>query len=107
MILPASRFSPSLPPTTHEALHKPQTKRSFPSFIQPHLDAATASTAGDLLEYVDSLYVPSRSKKEGKEEGRYSAVVGSNGAGDGDCDENLNVKLLFVFDAALERIAER
>ena len=47
--LPASLFKPSRPATTQEALQRPQTRRSFPSLIQPHFEAATASMEGGLL----------------------------------------------------------
>lgn len=47
--LPASLFKPSRPTTTQEALQRPQTRRSFPSLIQPHFEAATASIAEGLL----------------------------------------------------------
>jgi len=82
--LPASRPSPSLPTTTQDALHSPQTKRSFPSFIHPHFEAATASIAGGLLAYVESLNVERRVRKDGSEDGRYSAVAGRRGAGEGE-----------------------
>jgi hypothetical protein len=48
--LPASLFMPSLLATTHDTLQMPQTSLSFPSLIQPHLAAATASRASGLLE---------------------------------------------------------
>jgi len=82
--LPASRPSPSLPTATQDALHSPQTKRSFPSFIHPHFEAATASIAGGLLAYVESLYVERRVRKDGSDDGRYSAVAGRRGAGEGE-----------------------
>ncbi len=82
--LPASRPNPSLPTATQDALHSPQTKRSFPLFIHPHFEAATASIAGGLLAYVESLYVERRVRKDGSEDGRYSAVAGRRGAGEGE-----------------------
>jgi hypothetical protein len=42
------------------------------SFIQPHLDAATASIAAGLFAYVDNLKVARRARKEAMEDGRYS-----------------------------------
>jgi hypothetical protein len=48
-VFAASLFIPSLPATTHETLQTPQTSLSFPSLIQPHLDAATASMAAGLF----------------------------------------------------------
>ena len=47
--LPASLFKPSRPTTTQEALQRPQMSRSFPSLIQPHFEAATASIVEGLL----------------------------------------------------------
>ena len=98
---------PSLPATTQDALHSPQTRRSFPSFTQPHFEAATASIDGGLLAYVVSLYVARRERNEGRDDGRYSAVGGNGGAGVCDCDGNLNVNASFVFDAARFRMAVR
>ena len=66
---------PSRPATTQELLHSPQTNLSLPSFIQPHFAAATASIAGGLLAYVESLYVASRDRNEEIEDGRYSVAV--------------------------------
>ena len=70
--VPASRFIPSRPASTHDALQIPQTNLSFPSFTHPHLAAASASIAGGLLAYVLSLYVASRSSKLCVDDGRYS-----------------------------------
>ena len=66
---PASRLRPSRPAITHEALQSPQTRRSFPSFIQPHLAAATASRAGGLFVYVESLNVSMRERNDESDEG--------------------------------------
>jgi hypothetical protein len=73
--LPASRVMPSRPTTTQEPLHSAQTSLSLPSFIQPHFAAATASIAGGLFAYVASLYVKSRDRNDGIEDGRYSVAV--------------------------------
>ena len=106
--LPASLFKPSRPTTTQEALQRPQTRRSFPSLIQPHFEAATASMEEGLLAYVVSLYVARRDKKDGSDDGRYSAVAGSVGAGElWVCTGNLNENVFLVFDAARVKIAVR
>lgn len=45
------------------------------------MEAATASIAGGLFAYVASLNVAKRERNAGIDEGRYSAVGGSAGAG--------------------------
>lgn len=70
----ASLLIPSLPATTHEMSHIPHTNRSFPSFIQPHRAAATASIADGLFAYVASLKVERRVRNDCIEDGRYSVV---------------------------------
>ncbi len=91
---PASRDMPSLLANTHEELHTPHTSRSFPSFTHPHLDAATASMAGGLFEYVASLKVDNRVRKEEIDEGRYSSLEDTVDGGRGS--ENLKGKDFFV-----------
>jgi hypothetical protein len=56
---------------------------------------------------VASLNVDSRDKNAGIEEGRYSAVGGSAGAGEDEGPENLNGNALRVRVAARVRIAVR
>lgn len=55
-----------------------------------------------------SLYVARRDKNEGSDDGRYSAVAGSVGAGElWPWAGNLNENVLLVLDAARVRIAVR
>lgn len=61
--IPASLLIPSLPATTHEEAHIVQTKRSFPSFVQPHRAAAAESMASGFDVYVEGLNVDNLSKK--------------------------------------------
>lgn len=102
--VPASRLIPSLPTTTHEELHRPQTSRSLPSFVHPHLEAATALIDSGLLAYVASLKVSRRERNDWREEGRYSADAGRR---DGDSELNLKVNALLAFEATRLSIAVR
>ena len=63
---------PSRVASTHDTPQIPHTSLSFPSFIHPHLAAATASICGGLLAYEDSLYVARRERKDCAEDGLYS-----------------------------------
>ena len=55
-----------------------------------------------------SLYVARRDKNDGSDDGRYSAVAGSVGAGElWVWAGNLNENVLLVLDAARVRIAVR
>jgi hypothetical protein len=55
-----------------------------------------------------SLYVARRDKNDGSDDGRYSAVAGSVGAGElWVCTGNLNENVFLVLDAARVRIAVR
>jgi hypothetical protein len=104
--VPASRFIPSRPASTHDALQIPQTNLSFPSFTHPHLAAASASIAGGLLAYVLSLYVASRSSKLCVDDGRYSyEAVEPELRGVGA--RNLAGSALRVLAAVLARMAAR
>ena len=104
--IPASRFIPSRPASTHDTLQTPQTSLSFPSFTHPHLAAASASIAGGLLAYVLSLYVARRSSRLCVDDGRYSydAVAPELR---GVVIRNLVGIALRVFAAVLARMAAR
>ena len=103
MYVPASRVMPSLPTTTHEALQNPHTSLSFPSFVQPHLEAATASILDGLFEYVESLNVSSRERSDCRDDGRYSA----DGRSDAESGVKLKENALFALLATRLRIADR
>jgi hypothetical protein len=100
--VPASRFIPSFPTTTQDELHNPHTSLSLPSFVHPHREAATASIADGLFEYVASLKVSRRERKDCSDEGRYSAEAGSV-----ESWLNLNVNALLALVATRLRIAVR
>ena|SRR5258708_2437417 len=76
MDVPASRFIPSRPASTHDTLQTPQTSLSFPSFTHPHFAAESASITDGLLAYVLSLYVARRSNRLCVDDGRYSYDAG-------------------------------
>lgn len=100
--LAASLLIPSLPAKTQEAPQKPQTSRSFPSFVHPHLAAATGSILDGLFEYVESLKVSSRERNDCRDEGRYSAEPGNT---EGESPLNLNVNAFLALVATRLRIA--
>ena len=75
MYLPASLVIPSRGASTQDALHIVQDNLSFPSLIQPALDAATASIEDGFVEYVESLYVERRDRKDAIEDGLYSTAM--------------------------------
>ena len=68
------------------------------------MDAATASIAGGLFEYVFSLKVASRDKKDAVDEGRYSEAAGKECGVD---DRNLSGRALRVLVAVRARMAAR
>lgn len=94
---------PSRPVATHDAWHRPQTRRSLPSFVQPHLEAATGSRHAGLFAQVDILNVSSRNKKDGKEDGLYSAP----GSNTGEDELSLKENAFLVRVAARDNIAVR
>lgn len=80
---------------------------------QPHLAAATASTAGALFAYVVNLNVPKRERNDAVEEGLYSeAELEDEREAAGEVVEfvmvgSLNGNAFFVREAVRERIAAR
>jgi hypothetical protein len=104
--IPASRFIPSRPASTHDALQTPQTSLSFPSLTHPQLAAASASMAGGLLAYVLSLYVARRSSRLCMDDGRYSYDAVEPELR-GVVTRNLAGSALRVFAAVRARMAAR
>ena len=107
MDIPASRFIPSRPASTHDTLQTPQTSLSFPSFTHPHLAAASASIVEGLLAYVLSLYVARRPSRLCMDDGRYSNDAVEPELRGIDTTRNLVGRALRVLAAVRARMAAR
>ncbi len=101
---PASRDIPSRPATTQEAPHIEHKRRSFPSLIHPHLDAATASICSGLFAYVASLKVERRDRNDATDDGLYS-VFEEKVESEDACLSDRNENKFFVRVEARERMA--